>query len=116
MTKAITPRTLSRKAEGVVIDPVVPGLRWEIGKRLATARMSPRVAGKQLNIKVTSISKAAPLAEIGREIKAAHQKAWKIKTDAAAGIKPAERERREERAAQKARQLTFRHNLPATGS
>jgi integrase len=109
MTKAVTPRTLSRKAASVEIDPVVPGLRWEIGKRLATARISPRVDGQQLNIRVLSVSKAAPLDEIGRQIKLAHQKAWQIKADADNGIKPAERERKEKRAAQQAQQLTFRN-------
>jgi len=107
MAKAITPRTLTRKAEGVVNDPVVPGLRWEIGKRLATARISPRVNGEQFNVKVLSVSKAAPLEEIGRQIKLAHQKAWQIKSDADNGIKPAERKHKEKRDQQKARQLTF---------
>ncbi len=109
MAKAITPKTLSRKDEGVVNDPVVPGLRWQIGKRQATARISPWVNGEQFNVKVLSVSKAAPLAEIGKQIKAAHLKAWQIKTDASNGIKPADRERREKRAAQQAQQLTFRN-------
>lgn len=107
MTENVTARTLLRKTPGIVNDPAVLGLRWHIGKRTCTARMSPWINGKQENLKVYTVT-ATTLDEAGKQLKAAREAARQIKADAAAGINPAERTRTEKRKAQKSRQNTFR--------
>ena len=109
-TRAVTAKDLLRQELGTINDRVVPGLRFEISKTRRGFWTSPRIlkpGGKQRNIKVCGIT-AADLEEAGQQLKAARAAARRIIEDAAAGIDPNERTRIEQRAAQRAREDTFK--------
>ncbi len=56
MAQRITARLLQSKTPGVFNDSVVPGLRFIIGARTRTFRVSPRINGNQHNIKVNTVN------------------------------------------------------------
>jgi integrase len=87
MAQRITARLLQSKTQGVFNDSVVPGLRFVIGTRTRTFRVSPRIGGTQHNIKVYTVT-ASSLKEAGEQLAEARDKARQILLDASRGIDP----------------------------
>ena len=107
MAQRITARLLQSKTPGVFNDSVVPGLRFIIGTRTRTFRVSPRINATQHNIKVYTVT-ASSLKEAGEQLAEARARANQILLDASRGIDPQEAERAAKREALLARRDTFR--------
>ena len=80
MAQRITARLLQSKTPGVFNDSVVPGLRFIIGTRTRTFRVSPRIGDTQHNIKVCTVT-ASSLKEAGEQLAEARAKANQILLD-----------------------------------
>jgi integrase len=106
MAQRITARLVQSKTPGVFNDSVVPGLRFIIGTRTRTFRVSPRIGGTQHNIKVYTVT-ASSLKEAGEQLTEAREKARQILLDASRGIDPQQAERAAKRAALLEQRNTF---------
>ncbi len=106
MAQRITARLLQSKTPGVFNDSIVPGLRFIIGTRTRTFRVSPRIGGTQHNIKVYTVT-ASSLREAGEQLAEARDKARQILLDASRGIDPQQAERAAKRAALLEQRNTF---------
>ncbi len=106
MAQRITARLLQSKTPGTFNDSVVPGLRFIIGTRTRTFRVSPRIGGTQHNIKVYTVT-ASSLKEAGEQLAEARDKARQILFDASRGIDPQQAERAARRAALLEQRNTF---------
>ena len=106
MAQRITARLLQSKTPGIYNDTVVPGLRFIIGSRTRTFRVSPRIGGAQHNIKVYTVT-ASNLKEAGEQLSGARARANKILLDASRGIDPQQAEKAAKRAALLEQRDTF---------
>ncbi len=106
MAQRITARLLQSKTPGVFNDSVVPGLRFIIGARTRTFRVSPRINGTQHNIKVYTVT-ASSLEEAGKQLREARARANQILADAENGIDPEQAKRAAKREALLEQRNTF---------
>jgi len=99
MRQRITERTLSRKAEGEVWDELLPGFGVRIGKRRRTYFVMSRLDGRQIR-RTVGTTATMTLAQ-------ARVTARDMLANFAAGVDPAEAEKRRRLEAARARRNTF---------